>query len=109
MASLHLEGDTGEDAPQRIRDLRPSFSQLKILVYPEVRNPKGPWAVKEEIMLEDAIAANINQAEKKKKCKVVCHTHGIGSTHHAISDGIHVSAPTVVPQGLAILLEDAAT
>ncbi|GKB11545.1 hypothetical protein Tco_0845468 [Tanacetum coccineum] len=42
MASLHLEGDTGEDAPQRIHDLRPSSSQLKIPVYPEVRNPKDP-------------------------------------------------------------------
>ncbi|GJV09501.1 hypothetical protein Tco_1347157 [Tanacetum coccineum] len=78
MASLHLEGDTGEDAPQRIRDLRPSSSQLKIPVYPEVRNPKDPWAVKEEMLLEDAIAANISRAEKKKKCRVVCRTHGIG-------------------------------
>ncbi|GKB71704.1 hypothetical protein Tco_0933116 [Tanacetum coccineum] len=39
---------------------------------------------------------------------VVCRTHGIGSAHHARSDGIPVSAPTVVPQGLAILLADAA-
>ncbi|GKF95094.1 hypothetical protein Tco_0287829, partial [Tanacetum coccineum] len=37
MASLYLESDTGEDAPQSIRDLRPSSSQLKIPVYPEVR------------------------------------------------------------------------
>ncbi|GJY17311.1 hypothetical protein Tco_0388802 [Tanacetum coccineum] len=44
-----------------------------------------------------------------KKCKVVCRTDRIGSTHHARSDGILVSAPTVVPQGLAILLADAAT
>ncbi|GJW54807.1 hypothetical protein Tco_0098892 [Tanacetum coccineum] len=36
MASLHLESDTGEDAPQWICDLRPSSSQLKIPVYPEV-------------------------------------------------------------------------
>ncbi|GJV11086.1 hypothetical protein Tco_1352627 [Tanacetum coccineum] len=69
MASLHLEGDTGEDAPQRIRDLRPISSQLKIPVYPEVRNLKDPWAVKEEMLLEDAITANISQAEKKKKCR----------------------------------------
>ncbi|GJZ43919.1 hypothetical protein Tco_0591174 [Tanacetum coccineum] len=78
IASLHLEGDTGEYAPQRIRDLRPSSSQLKIPVYPEVRNPKDPWAVKEEMMLEDAIAANISQAENKKKCRVVCRTYRIG-------------------------------
>ncbi|GJW43933.1 hypothetical protein Tco_0072732 [Tanacetum coccineum] len=75
MASLHLEGDTGEDVPQRIRDLRPSPSQRNIPVYPTVRNPKYPWAVKEEML----------------------------------SDGIPVSVPTITPQGLAILLKDAAT
>ncbi|GKF30330.1 hypothetical protein Tco_0100128, partial [Tanacetum coccineum] len=37
MASLYLDSDTGEDAPQFIRDLRPSSSQLKIHVYPKVR------------------------------------------------------------------------
>ncbi|GJZ64245.1 hypothetical protein Tco_0620666 [Tanacetum coccineum] len=87
MASLHLESDSREDAPQWIY----------------------PWAVKEEMLLEDAIAANISQAKKKKKCRVVCRTHGIGSAHHARSDGIPVSAPTIAPQGLAILLADAAT
>ncbi|GJV46278.1 hypothetical protein Tco_1430814 [Tanacetum coccineum] len=108
MASLHLESDTREDDPQWIHDLRPSSTQLKIPVYPEVRDPKDPWSVKEEMLLEDAIAANISRAEKKKKCRVVCRTYGIGSAHHARSDGILVSAPTV-PQGLAILLADAAT
>ncbi|GJV71484.1 hypothetical protein Tco_1491479 [Tanacetum coccineum] len=57
MASLHLESDSREDAPQWIRDLRPSTSQLKIPVYPEVRDPRNPWAIKEEILLEDFIAA----------------------------------------------------
>nr|GEV49084.1 transposase (putative), gypsy type [Tanacetum cinerariifolium] len=83
MASLHLESDTGDDAPQ--------------------------WACKEEILLADAIAANVSRAEKKKKCRVVCRTHGVGSAHHTRSDGILVSVPTVVPQGLAILLADATT
>ncbi|GJT32823.1 hypothetical protein Tco_0923242 [Tanacetum coccineum] len=73
---------------------------------PEANNP---WAVIEEMLLEDAIATNISHAEKKKKCRVVCRTHGIGSAHHTRSDGILVSTPTVVPQGLAILLADAAT
>ncbi|GKB66250.1 hypothetical protein Tco_0927662 [Tanacetum coccineum] len=109
MASLYLDSDTGEDAPQFIRDLRPSSSQLKIPVYPEVRDPRNPWACKEEILLEDAIAANISRAEKKKKSRVVCRTHGVGSAHHARSDGIPVSVPTVAPQGLQILLADAAT
>nr|GFB89589.1 hypothetical protein [Tanacetum cinerariifolium] len=66
MAVLYLESDTGGDAPQYIRDLRPSSSQLTIPVYPEVRDPRNPWACKEEIALADAIAANISRAEKKK-------------------------------------------
>nr|GEW66186.1 hypothetical protein [Tanacetum cinerariifolium] len=108
MASLYLESDTEEDTPQWIYDLRPSSSQLKIPVYPEVRDHEDLWAVKEEMLLEDAIAANISRAKKKKKCRVVCRTHGIGFAHHARSDGIPFSAP-IVPQGLAILLADAAT
>nr|GEZ24282.1 hypothetical protein [Tanacetum cinerariifolium] len=109
MAALYLESDTGDDASQDIRDLHPSSSQLTIPVYPEVRDPRNPWACKEEIVLADAIAANISRAEKKKKCRIVCRTYGVGSAHHARSDGVPVSAPTVVPQGLALLLADAAT
>ncbi|GKC36433.1 hypothetical protein Tco_1048817 [Tanacetum coccineum] len=108
MVSLHLESDTREDAPSFIRDLRPSSSQLKILVYPEVRDPKDPWAVKEEMLLEDVIAANVSRAEKKKKCRIVCRTHGVGFAHHARSDGVPVSVLIVAPQGLQILLKDAA-
>ncbi|GJZ53074.1 hypothetical protein Tco_0607959 [Tanacetum coccineum] len=109
MASLYLDSDTGEDAPKFIRDLCPNSSQLKILVYPEVRSPRNPWAYKEEILLEDAIAANKSHAEKKKKSRVACRTRGVGSAHHARSDGIPVSVPTIAPQGLQILLADAAT
>nr|GEX64618.1 hypothetical protein [Tanacetum cinerariifolium] len=97
MAALYLKSDTGEDAPQYIRDLRTSSSQLAIPVYPEVRDPRNPWAYKEEMKLSDAIAANITRAEKKKKCRMVCRTHGVGSAHHARSDGVPVSVPTVVP------------
>nr|GEU37455.1 transposase (putative), gypsy type [Tanacetum cinerariifolium] len=109
MAALHLESDTRDDAPQWVRELRPNSSQLTIPVYPEVRDPMDPWACKEEILLANAIAANVSRAEKKKKCRIVCRTHGVGSAHHARSDGVPVSTPTVVPQGLAILLADAAT
>ncbi|GJW75856.1 hypothetical protein Tco_0135226 [Tanacetum coccineum] len=84
MASLYLESDTGKDAP-------------------------NGSAVKEEKLLGDAIAANESRAEKKKICKIVCRTHGVDPAHHARSDGIPVSVPTVVPQGLAILLADATT
>nr|GEV72810.1 hypothetical protein [Tanacetum cinerariifolium] len=75
----------------------------------KVRDPKDPWAFKEEILLADAIAANVSRAEKKKKCRVVCRTHGVNFVHHARSDGVIVSVPTVASQGLAILLADAAT
>nr|GFB08491.1 transposase (putative), gypsy type [Tanacetum cinerariifolium] len=109
MASLYLKDDTGKDALQFIRDLRPSSSQLSILVYPEVRDPQNPWACKEEIQLADAIAANISRAEQKKRSRIVCRTHRVGSAHHARSDRVPVSAPTVVPQGLALLLVNAAT
>nr|GEV99052.1 transposase (putative), gypsy type [Tanacetum cinerariifolium] len=109
MAALYLESDTGGDAPQYIGDPRPSSFQLTIPVYPEVRDPRNPWAYKEEMKLSNAIAANISRAEKKKKCHIVCRTHGVGSAHHARSDGVPVSVPTVVPQGLALLLVHAAT
>nr|GEY18838.1 hypothetical protein [Tanacetum cinerariifolium] len=97
------------DASQYIRDLRLSSSQLTIHVYPEVRDPWNPWAYKEEMLLADAIAKNISRAEKKKKCRIVCRTHGVGYAHHARSDGVPVSVPTMVPQGLALLLVDATT
>nr|GFB46824.1 hypothetical protein [Tanacetum cinerariifolium] len=109
MASLYLEDDTGGDAPQFIRDLRPSSSQLAIPIYPEVRDPRNPWACTEEIKLADAIAANISRAKQKKRSRIVCRTHGVGSAHHARSDRVPVSAPIVVPQGLALILVDAAT
>ncbi|GKF52353.1 hypothetical protein Tco_0159263, partial [Tanacetum coccineum] len=82
---------------------------LKIPVYPEVRDPQDPWAVKEEMLLEDAIATNVSRTEKNKKCRIVCHTHSVGSAYHARSDGVPVYVPTSVSQGLAILLDDAAT
>nr|GEU66979.1 reverse transcriptase domain-containing protein [Tanacetum cinerariifolium] len=58
MASLHLESDTGDDAPQGIHELCLSSSQLKIPVYQEVGDHKDPWAFKEDILLVDAIATN---------------------------------------------------
>ncbi|GKE64619.1 hypothetical protein Tco_1518780, partial [Tanacetum coccineum] len=91
MASLHLESDTGEDSSPGVRSLCPCTSQLKISVYPEVRDPRNPWAVKKEILLEDAIAANISQAKKNKKSRLVCRTHRVSFAHHARSDGVPVS------------------
>ncbi|GJX95108.1 hypothetical protein Tco_0349694 [Tanacetum coccineum] len=102
-AKLDLEAFDYETSPYLLCQLK------RRPVYPEVRYLKDPWSIKEEILLEDAIAANISCAEKKKKCRVVCRTHGVGSAHHARSDDIPVLMPTVAPQGLAILLADAAT
>nr|GEU79869.1 hypothetical protein [Tanacetum cinerariifolium] len=68
MASLHLESDTRDDAPHWVYELHPSSSQLMIPVYPEVHDPMDPWACKEEILLADAIVANVSRAKKKKKC-----------------------------------------
>ncbi|GJT40868.1 hypothetical protein Tco_0940733, partial [Tanacetum coccineum] len=98
-----------KDLKYPIVDQVESSSQLKIPIYPEVCNPKDPWAVKEELSLEDAIAANISQAEKKKICRVVCHTHSVGSAHHARSNGVAILVSTAAPQGLAFLVTDAAT
>ncbi|GJX50960.1 hypothetical protein Tco_0277805 [Tanacetum coccineum] len=103
-------------AIQDLKDLKyPIVDELERLmdapipIYPEVRDPKDPWAVKEEMLLQDAIAANKSPAEMKKKCRVVSRTYGIGYAHPPRSDGIPVSVPIVVPQGLAIFVADAAT
>nr|GEX75739.1 hypothetical protein [Tanacetum cinerariifolium] len=84
IAALYLESDTGGDAPQYIRDLCLNSSQLTIPVFPE-------------------------SCREEKKCRIVCRTHRVGSAHHARSDAVPVSVPTVVPQGLALLLADATT
>nr|GEU81041.1 hypothetical protein [Tanacetum cinerariifolium] len=95
-----------------LRDLKyPMVDQLECLkdVLIDVRDPKDPLSFKEEILLVDAIPINVSRAEKKKRCQVVCRTHGVGFAHHARSDGVLVSVPTVTLQGLTILLVNAAT
>nr|GEX01628.1 hypothetical protein [Tanacetum cinerariifolium] len=58
-------------ALQELNDLKyPIVDQL------EVRDPRDPWAVKNEMLLEEAIAANMSRVEKKKRCRVVCRTQG---------------------------------
>nr|GEY69792.1 transposase (putative), gypsy type [Tanacetum cinerariifolium] len=109
VAALQALKDLKYPLVDQLEGLKDTPMDLTIPVYPEVRDPRNPWACKEEIVLADAIAANIRRAEKKKKCRTVCRTHGVGSTHHARSDGVPVSAPTVVPRGLALLLANTAT
>nr|GEV69223.1 reverse transcriptase domain-containing protein [Tanacetum cinerariifolium] len=94
-------------ALQELKDLKyPIVDQLESYRRPQWRDP---WVVKEEMLLEEAIVANISRAEKKKRCWVVCRTNGIGSAHHTRSDDVLVSVPTIAPLGLAILLANAAT
>nr|GFB50265.1 hypothetical protein [Tanacetum cinerariifolium] len=86
-----------------------AIQSLKDLKYPLLDQLEGlkdaPMdACKEEIGLADAIAANISRAKQKKRSRIVCRTHGIGSAHHVRSDHVPVSAPIVVPQGLALML-----
>nr|GEZ26500.1 hypothetical protein [Tanacetum cinerariifolium] len=109
VAALQSLKDLKYPLLDQLEGLKDAPMDLTILVYLEVREPQNPWAYKEEIKLSDAIAANISRVEKKKKCRIVCRTHGVGSAHHARSNGVPVSVPTVVPQGLALLLVDAAT
>ncbi|GJZ39264.1 hypothetical protein Tco_0585827 [Tanacetum coccineum] len=65
MASLHLESDTREDAPQWIRDLRPSSSQLKILVYPKVRDPEDLGSSKKRCCWR--MLLQLTEAGRKRK------------------------------------------
>nr|GEW12533.1 hypothetical protein [Tanacetum cinerariifolium] len=96
---------------RELEDIRAQFSGLK--AFADVVSAgvaKGmSEGLKHGVEHGHAIAANISRAEKKKKCRIVCRTHGVGSAHHARSDGIPVSVPAVVPQGLALLLVDGAT
>nr|GFC98294.1 hypothetical protein [Tanacetum cinerariifolium] len=75
VAALHVLKDLKYPLVDQLEKLKDAPIDLKILVYPEVRNSKDPWSFKDEILLEDAIAANVSHAENKKKCQVVCRTH----------------------------------
>ncbi|GJU35547.1 hypothetical protein Tco_1183901 [Tanacetum coccineum] len=89
-----------------------ALQDLKDLKYPLVDQLEGlKDAPMELIMASLNIESDFGEdaPSGSKKCRVVCCTHGIRSAHHAKSDGILVSVPTIAPQELAILLEDAAT
>nr|GFB46127.1 JmjC domain-containing protein [Tanacetum cinerariifolium] len=60
-------------------------------------------------LTEDFRVLPQNHRAKEDKLEVVCRTHRVSSAHHARSDGVPKSVPTVAPQGLAILLADVAT
>ncbi|GJX92522.1 hypothetical protein Tco_0345848 [Tanacetum coccineum] len=55
---------------EQLEKLKYAPIKLKIPIYHEVYNLEDPWAIKEEMPLEDAIAANISRAKKKRKCRV---------------------------------------
>nr|GEZ79092.1 hypothetical protein [Tanacetum cinerariifolium] len=82
------KSDSEEDAPKWICDLRPSTSQLKIHVYLEVRDPRDPWAIKEEMLLEEAIAANVSRGKKKKRCRWSCDPTADAATYIEASEDV---------------------
>nr|GEX53533.1 hypothetical protein [Tanacetum cinerariifolium] len=84
MAALYLESDIGDDVPQQVRDLRPSSSQLTIPVYPE------PYREEEKMphsMPYSWVRLRASRPVRWRSC-IRAHRR---------------------PQGLAILLVDAAT
>nr|GEX94241.1 hypothetical protein [Tanacetum cinerariifolium] len=112
-AQLDLEAIEAYD-PKAESKYTAALQMLKNLKYPLVDQLVGlkdaPMdVIMTSLHLESDTIDDAPRAEKKKKCRVVCRIHGVGSAHHARSDGVSVSVPTVVPQGLAILLADAAT
>nr|GEY21162.1 hypothetical protein [Tanacetum cinerariifolium] len=61
-------------ALQALKDMKyPLVDQLEGLkdAPMDVRDPVSHWACKEEILLVDAIAANVSRAENKKKCCIM--------------------------------------
>nr|GEX94777.1 hypothetical protein [Tanacetum cinerariifolium] len=96
--ALHALTDLKYPIVDQLESLKDALIDvIMIPVYLEVRDLKDPWSFKEEILLEDAIAANVSRFKKKKKCQVVCHTHGVGFVHHARSNDVPMSVPTVSP------------
>ncbi|GKD81260.1 hypothetical protein Tco_1348099 [Tanacetum coccineum] len=85
---------------------------LKDLKYPLVDQLEGLNDAPIELIMTSLYLESDSEEDapswKKKKCKVVCRTHGIGSAHHARSDGIPVFVHVIAPQGLTVLLADTA-
>nr|GEV66469.1 putative transposase (putative), gypsy type [Tanacetum cinerariifolium] len=93
-----------------------ALQALKDLKYPLVDQLEGlkdaPMdVIMDALYLESDTRDDASQysCREEEKMPHICRTHGVGSAHHARSDGVSVSVPTVVPQGLALLLADAAT
>nr|GEY89052.1 cytochrome P450 81E8-like [Tanacetum cinerariifolium] len=81
-----------------------SLKDLKLLLLDQLEGLKdAPMdVIMASLYLEDDTGGDAPQF-------ILCRTHGVGSAHHARSDRVSVSAPIVVPQGLALLLVDAGT
>nr|GEY20671.1 hypothetical protein [Tanacetum cinerariifolium] len=109
-AQLTVESLEAYD-PEAEAKFAAALQSLKDLKYPLMDQLEGlkDASMDEEIGLADAITANISRAEQKKRSRIVCRTHGVGSAHYPRSDRVPVSAPIVVPHGLVLLLVDAAT
>nr|GEZ67789.1 hypothetical protein [Tanacetum cinerariifolium] len=67
LQALEDLNDTGDDALQWVRDLRPSSSQLTIPVYPEVRNPVSPWACKTSVYSKTDLRLSYHQLRVREE------------------------------------------
>nr|GFC31253.1 hypothetical protein [Tanacetum cinerariifolium] len=65
VAALQSLKDLKFSLLDQLEGLKDAPMDLTIPVYLDVRDPRNPWACKEEIALADAIAATISRAEKK--------------------------------------------
>nr|GEV82893.1 hypothetical protein [Tanacetum cinerariifolium] len=76
----------------------PKADRKYILIYPEVCDPEDPWACKEDMMLEDAIAANKSRARKRRSAGWFVVPVGLVSL---ITPGptASVSVATITPRG----------
>ncbi|GJS75233.1 hypothetical protein Tco_0725114 [Tanacetum coccineum] len=109
-AGRYLEVVETYDPEAHSRYLK-ALQELKDLKYPLVDQMEGlKDAPMELIMASLHLESDSGEdAPKEEEVRVGCRTHGVGSAHYARSDGVSVSAPTIAPQGLVILLVDAAT
>nr|GEY15484.1 hypothetical protein [Tanacetum cinerariifolium] len=99
-AQLTVESFEAYD-PEAKAKFAAAIQSLKDLKYPLLDQLEG---LKDAHMDVIIVALYLESDTEKKRSRIVCRTHGIGSAHHARSDHVPVSAPIVVPQGLALLL-----
>ncbi|GKD73869.1 hypothetical protein Tco_1332151 [Tanacetum coccineum] len=69
VGALHAQKDVKYPLIDHLEKLKDAPIDL-IMMSLHVRDPRDPWVFKEEMLLEDAVMANVSRAKKKKKCQV---------------------------------------